>query len=342
LSKPTLSPIEAHILRQLGGRRWTRKRFNKAIVKAAKADWKAVYTAAGFGTASMMTTDKTNPKMGKIGKRALGVTIHSANNALPVWNQADPSVQAALATALGTTVEEISRVLRFGVCPKSTEGCRTGCTPAKSARAQMDRTQLVRLVRHLFLLFKPAAAFAVIGNELRDAEFEHGVRGARWRVNISDDLRLELLAPGLFEVAPRPYSYTKWTPEERPGRQGFRLVYSASERTSDQQVVGWCRAGHRVAVVLDLLPSQPMPDTWNGIPVVDGDKTDDLWEHPKGVIVGLRAKGTLEVREAMLSCGFTKPANPSGPTPVQLVRRRPAKAAVPVEGRSAMAATPAA
>ena len=322
----TLSPIEAHILRQLGGRRWTRKRFNKAIVKAAQADWKAVYTAAGFAKASMMTTDKTNPKMGKIGLPALGVTIHSAHNALAAWNKTDAQVQSALANAVGTTVEEIERVLRFSVCPKSTEGCRCGCTPAKSFRGQMERSQVVRLARHLFLLFKPASALAVMGAELRDAEFEHGVRGARWRVNISDDLRIELLAPGLFELAPRPYSYTKWTPEERPGRPGFRLVYSASERTSDEQIVAWCKAGHRVAVVLDVAKSQPLPELWNGIPVVDGDETDDLWVHEPGVIVGLRAKGTLEVRETMLACGFTKPAVPTGPQPV-LMTRKPTSAA---------------
>jgi hypothetical protein len=342
MSKATLSPIEAHILRQLGGRRWTRKRFNKAIVKAAKADWKAVYRAAGFGTASMMTTGDTNPKMGKSGLPALGVTIHSARNALVAWQATDAGTQQDLAAALGTTVAKVDQVLRYSVCPKSTKGCRCGCVTAESVNAKMERTQEVRLVRHLFLLFKPASAFAVMGNELRDAEFDHGVRGARWRVNISDDLRIELLAPGLFEVAPRPYSYTKWTPEERPGRPGFRLVYSASERTSDEQIVEWCRAGHRVAVVLDVPRSQALPETWNGIPVVDGDETDDLWQHPAGVVVGLRAKGTLEVRDTMLACGFTKPADPSGPQPVQFLGRPPAKGQSSVVGCPAAAGAAAA
>lgn len=43
------------------------------------------------------------------------------------------------------------------------------CTPVKSLRAQMNRSQVVRLARQLFPLSKPAATFAVMGNEMRDA-----------------------------------------------------------------------------------------------------------------------------------------------------------------------------
>ncbi len=317
MSKSRLTPIEAHILAQLGGRRWTRKRFNKAIVKAAQAEWKAVHTAVGFAKGAIMTTEKTSPKLGKSGVPSLGMTIHSAQNALIAWNAIDPGTQTGLAAAVGATTEEISRVLRYSVCPKSSRGCRCGCVTAESFHARMERSQVARLARHLFLLFRPASAFALMGSELRDAEFEHGPRGARWRVNVSDDLRIELLAPGLFEVAPRAYSYTKWAPEERPGRAGFRLVYSASEHTSDEQIKAWCEAGHRVAVVLDVPRSQSLPATRDGITVVDGDETDDLWAHPEGVIVGLRAKGTAEVKGKMLEYGFTKPAVAS--TPVQLL-----------------------
>lgn len=328
----TLTRAERHILEQLGGRRWTTKRYTAATVKVAEAEWKAAHRAVGFATSALLTTDATNPKMGKAGLPSYGMTIHSARNALVAWEAAGPGVRHDLAAAVGTTVPEVDRVLRHTVCGRSTRGCRSGCVTAMSANALFERSQMSRLGRHLFLMFRPASAFALMARQLEAARFEHGRRGARWRVNVSDDLRVELVAPGLFSVAPRPYSYTKWTPAERPGRPGLQLVYSASETTSDEQVVEWCSAGHRVAVVMDVRKSASLPATWNGIKVVDGDETDDLWSHPGGVVVGLRAKGEVEVRETMLAYGFTKPAVPAGP---QLVQVRPRRSAAPLVDQAA-------
>jgi hypothetical protein len=321
---PSLTRAEAHILEKLGGRRWTTKRYTAKAVDAAAAEWKAIYTAAGFATSALLTTDVTNPKLGKIGLPAYGITIHSARNALVAWEAAGPQLRQDLAAAVDASEAEVDRVLRHTVCTRSTKGCRAGCVTAFSVNGRNERSQLSRLSRHLFLMFRPASAFALMARQLDTARFQHGLRGARWRVNVSDDLRIELLAPGLFSVAPRPYSYTKWTPAQRPGRPGFRLVYSASETTSDQHIVDWCTAGHRVAVVMDVRKGNSLPSTWLGLPVVDGDETDDLFVHPEGVIVGLRAKGQLEARQVMLATGFTRPAAPAGPQPVRVMIRRPA------------------
>lgn len=324
-----LTPAERHILDQLGGRHWTTKRYTEATVTAAEADWKAVYTALGFDSSALLTTEVTNPKLGKIGLPAFGLTIHSARMALDTWSSVTVQERRALAAAVGTSTSEVYQALRLTVCPRSTPACRCGCVTAKSPNALLDRTQKSRLGRHLFLMFRPASAFAMMARELDEARYKHGLRGARWRVNVSDDLRMELLAPGLFSVAPRPYSYTKWSPTGRPGRPGLRLVYSASEAVSDEQVVAWCQAGHRVAVVMDVPKGSPLPEAWNGIVVVDGDETDDLWSHPEGVVVGLRAKGTLKARHTMLTRGFTRPAAPAAATAVGIRRRRPVVPTLP-------------
>ena len=81
-------------------------------------------------------------------------------------------------------------------------------------------------------------------------------------VNISDDIRWELLAPGLWTFKVPGYAYTKWTPQERPGRKGLSLVYSATERHTDADITNMLRDGHRVAVVLDVRPAD-LPDVWD-------------------------------------------------------------------------------
>jgi hypothetical protein len=333
-----LTPAERHILERLGGRRWSTKRYTAAAVEVAQADWKAVYTAVDFGSSNLLTTDETNPKLHKVGLPTFGLTIHSARMAMDAWAAATGDVRMALADAVGVSTGDVDRALGMTVCPRSTHGCRCGCVTAMSANARLEQTQKSRLGRHLFLMFRPASAFALMARQLDQARYTHGLRGARWRVNISDDLRMELLAPGLFSVAPRPYSYTKWSPAERPGRPGFRLVYSANEAVTDDQVIAWCGEGHRVAVVMDVAMSQPLPGRWNGITVVDGDETDDLWSHPAGVVVGLRAKGTLAERQKMLDYGFTRHAAPScvASTPVSVQLGRQATSAAPPCGAASV------
>ena len=307
----TLTPAEALILENLGGRRWTTKRLTPAAVRQAKSTWGDLRTAAGFSrSGGWLTTNATNPKLGKAGVPTIGVTTHAATNALPVWKGLTLPEQQAFARALRLDVDDIAVGLARTVCARSTAGCRGGCVVAHSMNGRNARSLRARLARHLFLMFRPADAFALTAHELEKRQAKFGRRGARWRVNVSDDLRLELLAPGLFSVAPRAYTYTKFSPSERPGRGDFRIVYSASERTTDAEIVAWCNDGHRVAVVFDVKMGRPLPATWNGTPVVDGDITDDLWVHPAGAIVGLRAKGTLAVRNMMRARGFSRPATP--------------------------------
>ena len=244
-----------------------------------------------------MTTDLTNPKMKKNGKPSAGLTLHAATNAVEAWDSLTLSEQLALASSVGVTIDEINDGLKRTVCPRSTPSCRLACVAAKSANSKVVRSQRARLARHLFVLFRPADALVLTAYELDKLKRRYGRSGARWRVNISDDIRWELIAPGLFAVAPRAYTYTKWSPTKRPGRPGLRIVYSASERTSDEEITKLCSDGYRVAVLFDLPKKADLPDTWNGIRVVDGDKTDDLYRHPAGTIVGLRGKGNLEQRE---------------------------------------------
>jgi hypothetical protein len=47
-------------------------------------------------------------------------------------------------------------------------------------------------------------------------------------------------------------------------------------------------------VVFSTKRGRPLPTHWHGLPVVDGDATDNRFDDPGGVVVGLRAKGRLK------------------------------------------------
>ncbi|MBI4935935.1 MAG: hypothetical protein HY828_18795 [Actinobacteria bacterium] len=302
------TPIESLILGGLGGQPWGTADRKRADLQAALMAWSDIRKAAGFaGDGGWVTTDKTNVKLGKAGLPTVGVTLHASTDAHRMWKSITPAQRDALAAAVGRTVDEVDGLLSVSVCPRSTCGCCAGCVVSYSNNALMTRSRLARLCRNLLTVAMPAYALTLTAHQLELLTSAYGDENTRWRVNISDDIRWELVAPGLWDVAPKAYSYTKFSPAERPEQENLRLVYSASEVWGSADITRVTKKGHRVAVVFDCKKGA-LPSTWSNVPVVNGDITDDLWAHPAGSIVGLAVKGpTLAVRQAAAQCGFALP-----------------------------------
>jgi hypothetical protein len=122
----------------------------------------------------------------------------------------------------------------------------------------------------------------------------------RCRLNIFSDVHFEKLFPAEFWAdfkKVRFQDYTKnWRRLDLP--KNYRLVYSASERTSIERMQEMTADGHRVTVVFDVHKTKALPKKWEGMRVVDGDVDDDLWSRPAGAIIGLRAKGRLRAADS--------------------------------------------
>lgn len=82
------------------------------------------------------------------------------------------------------------------------------------------------------------------------------------------------------------YDYTKdWNRKSKT--TNYHLTYSKSELHSENDVQKMISKGNNVAVVF----RNKLPKTYAGFKVFDGDKTDLRFLDPKGVVVGLLAKG---------------------------------------------------
>jgi len=308
---PALTRQEKRILDGLGGQPWTAASYNPTRVADARRAWADLREAIGFrrSTTGWMTTEATSPKLAKSQLPSAGVNLHAARNAMQAWNSLASAERSAVAAVFGLTIADVTAAISPTLCPASTPACREGCVVARSANGVLERSQRARLARTLLTLLAPAHAVNMTADALGDLASTYTRTGARWRVNVSDDIRWELLAPGLFDLGPLAYAYTKWTPTARPGRDDLRVVYSATERWTPGQVVALTSEGHRVALVLDVAKKEALPKRWAGVTVVDGDDTDDLWAHPAGVIVGLRVKGpSAELKDRMRASGFSWPA----------------------------------
>lgn len=82
----------------------------------------------------------------------------------------------------------------------------------------------------------------------------------------------------------------------------YALVRSVTENWTSVDIVREARVGATV-VVFDTARKAPLPDTYLGFKVTDGDATDERFADSIGTIVGLRAKGK---RTACRELGFSR------------------------------------
>ena len=172
------------------------------------------------------------------------------------------------------------------VCSFSTAGCRAGCL-VSAGRGRFDSVSNGRRWRTNLLAEHPDTFIRLLAHELRQLETKHGKKLAV-RLNVLSDLRFERIAPDLFREFANVqfYDYSKFPASARKNLpENYYLTGSYSERnTSVKKLLATYPT---VAVVFD----KSLPDTYQGVRVIDGDATDDRFNDPNGTIVGLRAKG---------------------------------------------------
>jgi len=197
----------------------------------------------------------------------------------------------------------------FNTCPRASLGCAAACL-VFSGQSGMPTAQRAQAIRTMFLLAHPYECGLIIGAEIRAALRRHG--RINLRLNTTSDIRWEILAPdmvaSLAAAGVELYDYTAWSPADRVASADYHLTYSAKEtsHTSDAYLTAILAAGDNVAVPFDTPRGAALPATWNGYSVIDGDLSDERRNDPRGVVVGLRAKGHAWKRDN--SAGFIRSA----------------------------------
>lgn len=188
-----------------------------------------------------------------------------------------------------------SRLSGYNVCRWSTPVCVRGCV-AYNGNGNYPMVVKSRIVKTRFLFEHPNEAAVLLAHFLDSAVEAGRVSGkpVGIRLNTFSDIDWQYAASWIFVRYPTLhfYDYTKdWS--RGVHFDNYSLTYSASERTSDADICKALTAGFNVAVVFSTSASKPLPDSWNGFTVVNGDASDERWLDPKGVVVGLRAKGKM-------------------------------------------------
>jgi len=207
----------------------------------------------------------------------------------------------------GQSLGYLSSVLHFApadlsgkeVCPKRTKGCTDAClntagrggifkkgeTTNVIQQARIRKTKMFFENRSVFL----SALLKDIVKTIKYAE-KKGLIPV-FRLNGTSDLSWEkyeiLEGRNIFQMFPQVqfYDYTKINNRKVSHIPNYHLTFSKADG-NDMDVRIAISNGMNVAVVF-----KQVPDTYLGRPVINGDETDLRFLDPKGVIVGLKAKG---------------------------------------------------
>ena len=196
----------------------------------------------------------------------------------------------------------------YETCPKRTAGCTAACLNTAGRGGMFKKGENTNVIqkariRKTKMFFEDRITFMNL--LVKDIELAIKQSAKKdlipvFRMNGTSDLsfeKYEVLRNGqsytnIFTAFPEVtfYDYTKILGRKISNIANYSLTFSAADG-NDADVTKAIAQGYNVATVFGLKKTQSMPKTYLGRPVFNGDDSDLRFLDPKGVVVGLYAKG---------------------------------------------------
>ena len=243
----------------------------------------------------------------------------------------NPKVLKGVAHGFNTYILHLAPADLSGkeVCPKRTVGCSAAClnlagrggmfkrgestNAIQQARIRKtklffdNRNEFMRLlVADITLAIKQSARLGLTPvfrlNGTSDLSWEKYPVTIKGNVNSNTFIgSVDIVYNNIFEAFPNVqfYDYTKVLGRKVSGIPNYHLTFSAADG-NDNDVYAAAKQGYNIATVFGIKKTVAMPEfhsiaTNYGVdmemPVFNGDESDLRFLDPKGVIVGLYAKG---------------------------------------------------
>jgi hypothetical protein len=196
----------------------------------------------------------------------------------------------------------------YETCPKRTAGCTAACLNTAGRGGMFKKGETTNVIqqariRKTKLFFENRQAFLEdLAKDIKLAIKQSAKLGLIpvIRINGTSDIaweKYEVTFEGqtydnIFALFPtiQFYDYTKILGRKVSNIANYHLTFSAADG-NDLDVLKAIAQGYNVAVVFGIKKTLPMPEFYMGRPVFNGDDSDLRFLDPKGVIVGLYAKG---------------------------------------------------
>ena len=222
----------------------------------------------------------------------------------------NPKVLKGLAQGFNTYILHLApaNVSGYETCPKRTAGCTAACLNTAGRGGMFKKGESTNVIqearkRKTRLFFENRGLFM----EMLVKDIELAIKQSKrldlipvFRLNGTSDLSFEKyevvrngqLFRNVFAAFPEVqfYDYTKVLGRKVKDIANYQLTFSAADG-NDADVYRAIAEGLNVAVVFGIKKTLPMPTEFLGRPVFNGDDSDLRFLDPKGVVVGLYAKG---------------------------------------------------
>jgi hypothetical protein len=196
----------------------------------------------------------------------------------------------------------------YNTCPKATVGCKAACLNTAGRGGMFKKGETTNVIqeariRKTKMFYEDRDAFM----QLLVKDIELGIKQSAkidlvpvFRLNGTSDLSFEkyevirngVVYENIFAAFPEVqfYDYTKILGRKVKEIKNYHLTFSAADG-NDNDVRKAIAQGYNVATVFGIKKTEPMPEFYEGRPVFNGDDSDLRFLDPKGVVVGLYAKG---------------------------------------------------
>jgi hypothetical protein len=193
-------------------------------------------------------------------------------------------------------------------CPKATAGCSAACLNTAGRGGMFKKGEFTNniqkaRIRKTELFYENRNQFM----ELLVKDITLAIKQSKrmnlipvFRLNGTSDISWEKYPVQMGEVVysnifnafgfVQFYDYTKVLGRKVSNISNYHLTFSAADG-NDLDVLLARKAGYNIATVFGIKKTLPMPDSYMGLPVFNGDESDLRFLDPKQVIVGLYAKG---------------------------------------------------
>ncbi len=210
----------------------------------------------------------------------------------------------------------------YNVCSHSTPECRLGCL-ATSGHAGMElvsgatRIKNSRIKKSRMFYENPAYFMAWMIAEIKYYQHKAKKDGFKFsiRLNGTSDIdwaNVRMNGRNIFEMFSNVqfYDYTKNPNKLIDKPVNYHLTFSYTGRNWNA-----CEAilehGGNIAVVFNVHKKKPLPSTFKGYTVLNGDLTDYRPADKKGAVIGLYWKhiGNKDIEAQILNCCFVVAEN---------------------------------
>jgi hypothetical protein len=193
-------------------------------------------------------------------------------------------------------------------CPKATAGCIAACLNTAGRGGMFKKGENTNVIqkariRKTELFYNNRSVFfeqLVADIKLAQKQAAKQDMVPVFRLNGTSDIAWEkyvvmvdgLFYNNIFEAFPTVqfYDYTKILGRKVNNIANYHLTFSAADG-NDSDVLKAIAQGYNIAVVFGIKKGSPMPETYLGMPVFNGDDSDLRFMDPSNVVVGLYAKG---------------------------------------------------